>query len=142
MEWFVRAFIKASVVWLALAVTLGMAMSMRPGLVVYRPAHLHMALLGFVAMMIFGVAYHVIPRFTGNALHSRRLAGMHWWMANAGLAVLVSGFGGRIAWPAAGAVLLAVGGTLASLGAYAFAYNLWRTMDGPPVRTTLRSTAR
>jgi cbb3-type cytochrome oxidase subunit 1 len=47
--------------------------------------------LGFVTMMIFGVAYHVIPRFTGHPLHSRRLAGMQWWLANIGLALFVAG---------------------------------------------------
>jgi hypothetical protein len=36
-------------------------------------------------MMIVGVAYHVIPRFTGHAPHSRRLAGVQWWLANGGL---------------------------------------------------------
>jgi cbb3-type cytochrome oxidase subunit 1 len=53
------------------------AMAVHPAWAVYRTAHLHMNLLGFVAMMIFGVAYHVIPRFTGHSLHSRRLAAVH-----------------------------------------------------------------
>ena len=74
MDWFVRAFLKSSLVWLGLGVTLGVGMAGHPAWLVYRPAHLHMTLLGFVAMMIFGVAYHVIPRFTGHPLHGRRLA--------------------------------------------------------------------
>ena len=53
MDWFVKAFIKASLAWLVLGVSLGVAMAVRPAWLVYRPAHLHMALLGFVAMMIF-----------------------------------------------------------------------------------------
>jgi cbb3-type cytochrome oxidase subunit 1 len=132
MEWFVRSFIKASLVWLGLAVTLGVAMAAHPAWVVYRTAHLHMALLGFVTMMIFGVAYHVIPRFTGNALHSRRLATVHWWIANAGLAVLVSGFVARVSTPASAIPVLATGGVLAAAGAYLFIYNLWRTLGGRP----------
>ena len=43
-------------------------------------------------MMIFGVAYHVIPRFVGHPLHNRRLAGAHWWVANIALAILSAGF--------------------------------------------------
>jgi cbb3-type cytochrome oxidase subunit 1 len=65
MDWFVKAFLKASMFWLALGVTLGVAMGVRPAWSIYRAAHLHMLLLGFVGMMIFGVAYHVVPRFTG-----------------------------------------------------------------------------
>jgi cbb3-type cytochrome oxidase subunit 1 len=91
-----------------------------------------MALLGFVAMMIFGVAYHVIPRFTGNPLHSGRLATVHWWIANAGLAALVAGFVARAHVPSSAIPVLAAGGMLAATGAYLFIYNLWRTIDGRP----------
>ena len=129
MEWFVKGFIKASLAWLALAVSLGVAMAVYPAWLVYRTAHLHMALLGFVAMMIFGVAYHVIPRFTGNPLHSRPLAAVHWWLANIGLLTLVIGFLGRPQWGARAVPVMAAGGALAAVGAYLFAYNLWRTLD-------------
>lgn len=131
MEWFVKAFVKASLAWLALAVTLGVGMAVHPIWVVYRPAHMHMALLGFVTMMIYGVAYHVIPRFTGFALHSRRAAGAHWWISNAGLMLMVVGFVLRPHAAPLSTPILGVGGTLSALGAYTFAYVLWRTMDGP-----------
>ena len=55
MEWFVRWFIRASLVWLALGITLGLCMAAHPGWIIYRPAHVHMNLVGFVTMMIFGV---------------------------------------------------------------------------------------
>ena len=131
MDWFVKAFVKASLAWLAAGVTLGVAMAAVPAWVVYRPAHMHMNLLGFVAMMIYGVAYHVMPRFSGHALHSRRLAGWHWWASNAGLLLMVVGFAARVHAGAAAGPVLALGGTLSALGAYAFAYGLWRTVDGP-----------
>ncbi len=133
MDWFAKAFLKSSLGWLVLGVSFGLAMAVDPSLVIYRPAHVHMNLLGFMAMMIAGVAYHVIPRFTGHPLHSRRLAGLHWWVANVGLAVFVAGFIVRPHAFRAGAVLLVAGGSLSTLGAYIFAYNLWRTMDGPAV---------
>jgi cytochrome c oxidase cbb3-type subunit 1 len=132
MDWFAKAFLKASLAWLGAGVTLGIAMAMYPAWAVYRTAHLHMNLLGFVAMMIFGVAYHVIPRFTGHPLHSRRLATAQWWLANAGLVLLVGGFAllpnTRFGAPARAVV--AVGGTLSAVAAYVFIYNLWRTIDG------------
>lgn len=130
MEWFSKAFLKSSLVWLGLGVTLGVAMAVHPAWIVYRPAHMHMNLLGFVAMMIFGVAYHVIPRFTGNPLHSRRLSGVHWWIANAGLTLMVTGFGLGPRIGSAAVPVLATGGVLSALGAYTFIYNVWRTIDG------------
>ena len=145
MEWFVRAFLKASVTWLAVGVTLGVAMIALPSWIVYRPAHLHINLLGFVTMMIFGVAYHVIPRFSGAPLYNRRLAGGHWWIANLGLFLMVSGFVLRpmsvLSMPFV-VTMLAAGGTLSAIGAYAFAYNVWKTLDsGAGVRTRHRIVA-
>ena len=131
MEWFVKAFVKASVAWLAVGVTLGVAMAVHPAWTAYRPAHVHMNLLGFVTMMIYGVAYHVIPRFTGHPLHDRRLAGRHWWAANVGLALVVAGFALRVHVGTRATPLLAAGGALSALGAYAFGWIVWRTIDGP-----------
>ena len=136
MDWYVKAFLKASLLWLAAGVSLGIAMALHPAWAVYRAAHLHMNLLGFVAMMIFGVAYHVIPRFTGNPLHSRRLAGVQWWLANVGLALFVAGF---MLLPAtmygtSARVIVGAGGFMTGVAAYAFVYNIWRTIDGPTRR--------
>ncbi len=130
MDWFVRRFVKASLVWFALGMSLGVFMTVRPALIVYRPAHVHMNLLGFVSMTIFGVAYHVIPRFTGHPLHSRRLAGAHWWLSNAGLALLVAGFALTVSFRNEIRLVLIAGGVLSAAGGAAFIVNLWRTIDG------------
>ena len=129
MERFVVGFLRASLAWLAMGVTLGVAMAVHPAWVIYRDAHLHMLLLGFVVLMIAGVAYHVMPRFAGTALHSPRLAAWHLIVANAGLGLLVSGFIVRFRTPAVGAWLLGSGGVLSAAGAYALGWNLWRTLD-------------
>lgn len=134
MDWFAKAFVKASVAWLAIGVTFGVAMAAHPVWGVYRTAHMHMTLLGFVTMMIYGVGYHVLPRFTGHPLWSRRLPGWHWWMSNVGLSLMVIGFIIRInliAGVTAATVTLTTGGVLSTLGAYAFVLNIWRTIDGP-----------
>ncbi len=139
MEWFVKAFLKASLTWLVLGSTLGAAMAAHPMWTIYRTAHVHMMLLGFVTMMIFGIAYHVVPRFAGHPLHSRRAAGAHWWTSNAGLACMVVGFALRARGLAPGTAVLALGGTLSTIGAYLFAFLMWRTIDGP---AELRAAAR
>jgi cbb3-type cytochrome oxidase subunit 1 len=127
----VRAFLKSSLAWLALGVALGVAMAAHPVWTLYRLAHVHMMLLGFVAMMIFGVAYHVIPHFSGFPLHRPSGARAHWWLANIGLATMALGFVLRVHAPRSGTIALAAGGTLSALGAYLFVYLIWRTIDGP-----------
>jgi cbb3-type cytochrome oxidase subunit 1 len=139
MDWYVRAFLKASLSWLAAGVSLGVAMAAHPLWTVYRIVHMHMLLLGFVTMMIYGVAYHVIPRFAGFPIHSRRAAVWHWWISNAGLALMATGFAVRVHDATAGTIVLASGGTLSALGAYTFVYVIWRTIDGP---NTLRQANR
>jgi NAD/NADP transhydrogenase beta subunit len=129
MDWFAKVFLKCSLVWLSLGVTLGVSMAAQPAWAVYRPAHLHMLLLGFVSMMICGVAYHVIPRFVGAPLFSTRLPVVHLIAANSGLACMATGFVLRASGVHAGGALLASGGVLSAAGAYLFAYVLWRTMS-------------
>jgi cbb3-type cytochrome oxidase subunit 1 len=142
MDWFVVAFLKASLTWLTCGVTLGVAIAAHPAWTAYYPAHTHMNLLGFVAMMIYGIAYHVIPRFVGRPLYSRRLAAYQWWASNAGLALLVVGFvlrpGGH---PGATPVLVS-GGVLAAFGAYGFAFNIWRTIAQAPLRRSSPRTVK
>ena len=139
MDWFVKAFIKTSLVWLTLGVTLGVAMAAHPAWTIYRPAHLHMLVLGFVTMMIYGVAYHVVPRFAGSPLYSHSAPVWQWFASNIGLACMCVGFGLRAIGMTAGTAVLATGGALSAAGAYTFAYVIWRTLDGP---ASLREAAR
>ncbi len=134
MDWFVRGFLKASLSWFSLAVLLALAMAVLPALTVYRTAHLHLALLGFVTQMIYGVALHVIPRFFGQPLVHRRMAEVQFWTAQVGLALLATGFVARVhGWPGASA-LVAAGGLASATAAACFVVNLWRTMDASPMR--------
>lgn len=132
MKPYVRRFIRSSLVWLAVGVSLGVLMALSPRAILYRPAHMHANLLGFVSMMIFGVAYHVIPRFTAAPLHSDGLAGAHLWIANLGLAGMVAGFVGRAHLVPIAPGLLGAGAVLSAAGALLFVFNLWRTLDAAP----------
>ncbi len=135
-------FLRASLVWLVAGVTLGVGMAASPALVVYRAAHIHLLLLGFVTGMIFGVGYHVFPRFAGRPLHAPRLVLLHWWLANGGVCTMAVAFALRprgVAWSGA---LLAAGGSAAALGAYLFAYNIWRTLGAAARPRGVPDTAR
>jgi heme/copper-type cytochrome/quinol oxidase subunit 1 len=134
MEHFVRNFIRASLAWLGTGVLIGVSMAFWPAeALVYRTAHIHANLLGFVSMMIFGVAYHVMPRFTGNPLHSRRQATWHLWIANAGLALLVGGWVARVWIPEPATMLLRAGAAASAVGAFLFIHNIWRTLGAARV---------
>ena len=136
MDWFVKVFIKSSLCWLGLGVLLGLTMVAVPSAIIYRPAHVHANLLGFVTMMIFGVAYHVLPRFSGRPLHSSRLAILHLYLANAGVAGMVLGFLLRPNLGSPGTALLAAGGTASATGAFLFIYNIWQTIDASALSAT------
>jgi cbb3-type cytochrome oxidase subunit 1 len=130
-------FLKGSLTWLAVGVTLGLGMAVHPALLVYRSAHIHLLVLGFVTGMIFGVGYHVFPRFAGRPLHRAGLVMPHWWLTNLGVAAMAAGFVLRARGVSAGHVILGVGGTSAALGAYLFVYNVWRTLGSAHPAATL-----
>jgi cbb3-type cytochrome oxidase subunit 1 len=121
-------FLRAGLAWLVLGVTLGVCMAMHPPLLAWRTAHIHMLLVGFVTGMIFGVGYHVFPRFAGRPLRHPRLTMPHWWLSNGGVAALATGFVLRAEGVAWGHTVLGAGGAAAALGSYLFAWNVWRTI--------------
>ena len=93
-------------------------------------------------MMISGVAYHVLPRFAAAPLHSPRLAAIHLVLANVGVALLAGGFIVRFSSTAIAMPLLAAGGVLSAAGAFALAWNLWRTLDRAAVPPSQLTTIR
>jgi hypothetical protein len=131
MEPFVKRFIRSSLVWLGVGVLLGLWMTLDGRAVIYRPAHMHANLLGFVSMMIFGVAYHVLPRFSGAPLRSRAAANAHFWLANAGLAAMVGGWLLRATAPDLSQAGVAAGGLASAAGAFLFIGNIWLTLGTP-----------
>jgi len=141
MEWFIKAFIRTSLLWFAAGVVLGVAIAVHPQWIIYRPAHAHMNVVGFLTMLVFGVGYQLLPRLFGHPLHSHRLAIAHLFCANVGLAVLVFGFliqphsGPGARW------VTAAGGSLFALGAIFWVYNLWRTFNAADVRQRTRASS-
>ena len=139
MDSFVKAFIRASLVWFTLGILLGLAMAAYPPWVVYRPAHAHMNVVGFITMMVFGVGYQLLPRLFGHALYSRRLAVAHVWLANLGLGGMVVGFVMQPHVGARSAPVTATGGVMFALGGLGFAYNMWRTFNLADARARARA---
>lgn len=128
----VRGFLRSAVLWLAAGLLLGTSMGAEPRWIpLLRAAHLHALLAGFVAFMIFGVGYHVFPRFAGRPIPWAAGPGLHLVLANAGMASLVVGFLVRGSWPLAGRVLAGVGGGFTLAGAALFIHAVWHLTERP-----------
>lgn len=64
-----RLFIKAGLIYAVIGALLGITMAINPSLSQpLRFIHIHLNLLGFMTMMVSGVAYHVLPRFSARTL--------------------------------------------------------------------------
>jgi len=85
MDRFVRNFIIASIVYLGVSSILGIAMLWNQSLMSLKFVHSHLNMLGWVSMMIYGVGYHVLPRFSGRPLKYPKMGELQFWTANIGL---------------------------------------------------------
>ena len=86
-------FLKIAVVYLLVGVTLGLVMGIR-GNFALAPVHAHLNLLGWAALALAGLIYHLHP-----AAANTKLAHVHFWMHNltlpvmmCSLALLLSGY--------------------------------------------------
>jgi len=83
MDKYAKAFIKSSLIYLGIGTIMGIAMLVLPDTrFALTRVHVHILLLGFMAMMIYGVGYHILPRFMGRPVYSARLANAQVWLAN------------------------------------------------------------
>ena len=90
MDRFVKNFILMSIVYLTIAAVLGIFMFGNPSLMQFKFVHSHLMLLGWVSMMIFGVGYHILPKFAGRFLKSKAMGEVQFWLANIGLAGMLA----------------------------------------------------
>jgi len=125
-----RFFILASLLYLCIGVTIGIFLISHTNAIGgFLAMHAHTNLLGWVSMMIFAVAYHVLPRFSGRPLYSERLADLHLILSNIGLIGLM------ILWPLSKYVwspviniLLTGSAIFYAISSYLFVFNLWKTV--------------
>jgi cytochrome c oxidase cbb3-type subunit 1 len=141
MDWFIKAFIRASLLWFVGGILLGVAIAVEPRWVLYRPAHAHMNVVGFLTLLVFGIGYQLLPRLFGHPLRSPRLAVAHLFLANLGLFGLVGGFLTRPHAPSVGRWSLASGGILFAIGALMWVWNLWWTFNAADARQRARGGA-
>jgi hypothetical protein len=114
--------IKAAFVCLALGIGLGawFAIDRAQGAWL-RPLHAALNLWGWTTLLIYGMAYHMLPRFSGRPLHRTRLATAQSWLAIGGIALVGMGWVGVVAALPFAQFVLVTGGALQVCAAALFA---------------------
>ncbi len=89
MDKFVKGFIVMSVVYLGIAAVMGIVMLARQDVMALKFVHSHLNMLGWVSMMIYGVGYHILPRFMGRALYSNKIGAVQFYLSNISLVAML-----------------------------------------------------
>lgn len=127
-------FIRCAMVYLVAAVLMGVHMAHQGPFYPMIPIHTHINLLGWMSMMIFGVAYHILPRFSGQPLWSERLAVAHLWLANIGLIGMVAGW--ILEWQEKGGTVLNIFSVVEAVSIFFFVINMFKTVKAAPAMNT------
>lgn len=125
MDRYTKGFVVASLIYFFLAAVLGIWMGVADAPEWVSFGHIHFNLLGFMAMMIYGVGYFILPRFNGKTIKWPQLVSLHFYASNLGLIGMVGTAAER---PSAGFILFAL---LNVLSVAMFAVNLGVTLLGP-----------
>jgi heme/copper-type cytochrome/quinol oxidase subunit 1 len=97
-------------------------------------AHVHLLLVGFMLMMVMGVATWMFPRpARDDTSYKPGLAEAVYWLMTIATALRASGELAAALWPAAPVRIAIVAGGLGQLaGTLLFVVNMWRRVRMPP----------
>lgn len=113
-------FFRSAVTFAVLGLALGLYMGLSQDHA-QMPTHVHLLMIGWVSMFLFGAFYALVPAAAGP------LATVHWWLANAGVVVMVPGlaliFSGT---PEIGGPVTIVGAFIVFLAVLVFAFAVYR----------------
>jgi len=130
MESTIVWYLRMSVIYFILGTVIGFGMLLWPAESgYYTPIHVHLNLLGFMSMMIYGVGYHILPKFSGQLIYSPAIMRAQFWVSNAGLIGMV------LSWPFAlrdeaslFSSILIVSAFLSVVGVILFTINILKTV--------------
>ncbi|UCD66840.1 MAG: DUF1858 domain-containing protein [Deltaproteobacteria bacterium] len=125
MDKYTKGFVLASLVYFFLAASFGIWMGMAETAEWVKFGHIHFNLLGFMAMMIFGIGYFILPRFNARTLQWPQLVPLHFIVSNLGLIGMVFTSSER---PSAGFTIFAL---LSVLSVLLFCINIGVTLMAP-----------
>ena len=131
MEKVIVWYLRMSVIYFVAGAVIGFAIILWPDKSgYYITTHAHLNLLGFMSMMIYGVGYHILPRFSGRHIYSPAVMNVQFWIGNAGL------IGMAVSWPFVSSgdgssffgFVLMISSLLALLSVVLFAFNMLKTI--------------
>ncbi len=129
MDRFARWFIIMSIVYLGIASVLGIAMLGSDKAMALKFVHSHLMMLGWVSMMIYGVGYHILPRFMGRPVYSKTIGDLQFWLANAGLVAMLFFYTLNVYSPSTASVGLSIAaGAIELVSVLLFFYNMLMTL--------------
>jgi hypothetical protein len=85
------------------------------------PLHAELNLWGWATLLIYGMAYHMVPRFIGCPLRRPQFATVQSWLAISGVALVAVGWVGVVSGLPGARAVLEGGGTLQVIAAALFA---------------------
>jgi len=129
-----RWYIKTSLVYFVAALVVGVALMLRlttdlpPFVAALQPTYFHLLMLGWVAQLIFGVAFWMFPKVSAsNPRGSERLGWITYGLLNAGLLLRVFGEPLAAVQPGSFAAwALVLSATLQVLAGWLFVLNTWQ----------------
>jgi cbb3-type cytochrome oxidase subunit 1 len=118
-----------SIVYLGIAAVLGIVMLGNPNVMAMKFVHSHLNMLGWVSMMIYGVGYHILPRFMGRPLYSNKIGEAQFYLANISLVAMLVFYTLNIYNPSSMyRMLTVVSGAVQAVTIFLFFYNMLMTL--------------
>lgn len=129
MDKFVKGFIVMSIVYLGISTVLGIVMLSDRNVSALKFVHSHLNMLGWVSMMIYGVGYHILPRFMGRPLYSNKIGEAQFYLANISLVAMLAFYSLNAFNPSSMYQMLTMAfGIIQALAIFLFFYNMLMTL--------------
>lgn len=128
-----RYFIKTGLIYFVLALSLGVALVMRPFLrlpepfIAFSPVYIHLLMVGWVTQLIMGVVYWMFPKYSkDHPRGSEKLGWIVYFLLNIGLILRAVGEPLSVTNPGApGSGMLALSALFQFVAGWGFVLNTW-----------------
>lgn len=118
-----------SIVYLGIAAVLGIVMLGNQNVMALKFVHSHLNMLGWVSMMIYGVGYHILPRFMGRPLYSNKIGEAQFYLANISLVAMLLFYALNVYNPSSMYRMVTVAsGVVQAFAIFLFFYNMLMTL--------------
>lgn len=116
--------IRFALLYLTIGIVLGATMAFDRSLGTdLRPLHVELNVWGWLSILVYGLAHHMLPFFAGTQVLSRRLTDLQTWAAIAGVGLVVVGLVTALAgWANVGDAMTVLGVVLQLVAALLFAF--------------------